>query len=86
MFRALADWILAFLGMVRELQKQREIVSQLEMRVRNLEESLHLLIQEQRHDRDLRALEDKKLLLEIEKGFAVRKAPRLRKKPGKKSK
>ena len=74
MLRALADWILAFLGMARELQKQRALVSKLEERIRNLEESLHLLIQEERHARELQAVKNEKLLLEIEKHIAERAA------------
>ena len=79
MFRALTNWILAFLGMVRELEKQRDLVTKLEQRVQNLEESLHLLIEEVRHIREMAAVERENLLLKV--GRMVSKAlPASRKK------
>ncbi len=67
MFRALTNWILAFLGMVRELEKQRDLVTKLEQRVQNLEESLHLLIEEVRHIREMAVVERENLLLKVER-------------------
>lgn len=72
MWRALADWMLAFFGMARELQEHRTTIRELEHRVRDLEEALKLLAQEQRHAGELAISEREKLLLRIENALAQR--------------
>lgn len=66
MWRSLADWALAFFGMARELQEHRASIRELEARVRDLEEALKLVSQEQRHSRELDSVEREKLVLRIE--------------------
>lgn len=74
-----------FLGMSRELEEHRTAIEGLKDRVRNLEETLKLLAQQQQHRDELAALERDKLMLTLENEFARRDrslpAPR-----GKKSK
>ena len=74
MWRTLAEWMMAFFGMARELQEQRSCIRELEMRVRDLEEAIRLIAQEARHARETEAIEREKLLLQIER--AVKDAPR----------
>ena len=52
--------------MSRELQEHRATISQLEKRLRNTEEAIKLLAQEQRHTRELESSEREKLLLRLQ--------------------
>ena len=83
MWRSIADWALAFFGMARELQEHRANIRELEDRVRDLEEALKLVTQEQRHTRELDASEREKLMLRIENALKSSKqtlpAPRQKK-------
>jgi cell division protein FtsB len=74
MWRTLADWLLAVLNMTRELEENRAGLRRLEARVRDIEEALKLLAQEQRHDRELEAAEREKLLLRLAHELAKPKA------------
>ncbi len=74
MWKTLADWLLAFLNMSRELEEHRETIRRLEVRVRNTEESIKLLAQEQRHGRQLDAAEREKLALQLERELTRQKA------------
>ena len=65
--------------MSRELQEHRETIRQLEDRIRNIEEAIKLLAQEQRHSRELESTEREKLLLRLQTEVAKLKelpAPR----------
>ena len=66
MWKTLSDWLFALLNMSRELQEHRETIRQLEKRVRNTEESIKLLAQEQRHAREIESSEREKLLLRLQ--------------------
>lgn len=66
MWKALSDWLLALLNMSRELQEHRETIRQLEERLRNSEEAIKLLAQEQRHGREMESAEREKLLLRVQ--------------------
>ncbi len=83
MWKTLADWLLAFFGMARELQEHRDTIRRLEERTRNLEEALRLLAQEQRHSRELESSEREKLVLKLEQELnRLRELPKPRgKKP-----
>jgi hypothetical protein len=74
MWKTISDWLLAFFNMSRELQEHRETIRQLEDRVRNTEESIKLLAQEQRHGRQLDAAEREKLVLQLERELTKQKA------------
>lgn len=63
MWKTLSDWLLAIFNMSRELQEHRETIRRLEERLRNTEEAIKLLAQEQRHTRELESAEREKLLL-----------------------
>lgn len=65
MWRTLADWLLAVLNMTRELEENRATTRRLESRLRDTEEAIKLLAQEQRHVRELEAAERDKLLLRL---------------------
>jgi hypothetical protein len=80
MWKTIADWAAAFLGMARELQEHRESIRRLETRTRDLEEALKLLAQELRHSRHIDASEREKLLLKIDDLITKRALPRKRKK------
>ena len=67
MWRTLADWLLAVLNMTRELEENRASIRGLEARVRDMEEAIRLLAQEQRHSRQLEAAEREKLLLLLQR-------------------
>ena len=84
MWKTLSDWLFALFNMSRELQEHRETIRQLEERVRNTEESIKLLAQEQRHGRQLDAAEREKVVLQLERELARQKA--LLPPPGKKRK
>ena len=66
MWKTLSDWLFALFNMSRELQEHRETIRQLEERVRNTEEAIKLLAQEQRHARELESAEREKLLLRLQ--------------------
>ena len=74
MWKTISDWLLAFLNLSRELQEHRETIRRLEDRVRNTEESIRLLAQEQRHARELDAAEREKLVLQLEREVSKQKA------------
>ncbi|MBI2946151.1 MAG: hypothetical protein HYY23_00775 [Verrucomicrobia bacterium] len=65
MWKTLSDWLLALFNMSRELQEHRETIRQLERRVRDIEEAIKLLAQDQRHSRELESAEREKLLLRL---------------------
>ncbi len=66
MWKTLSDWLFALLNMSRELQEHRETIRQLEERLRNSEEAIKLLAQEQRHGREMESAEREKLLLLVQ--------------------
>ena len=66
MWKTLSDWLFAFFNMSRELQEHRDTIRQLEERVRNTEEAIKLLAQEQRHSREMDSSEREKLLLRLQ--------------------
>jgi hypothetical protein len=70
MWKTLSDWLLAFLNMARELQEHRTSLRKLEDRMRDMEEAIKLLAQEQRHSRDMEAVNREKLLLQLERELA----------------
>ncbi len=84
MWKTLADWVLAFFGMARELEEHRTTIRRLEERTRNLEEALRLVAQEQRHSRELESAEREKQLLKLER--ELNRLTELPKARGKKSK
>lgn len=67
MWRTLADWLLAVLNMTREVEENRASIRDLEARMRDMEEAIKLLAQEQRHARQLEAVEREKLVLRLER-------------------
>jgi len=66
MWKTFSEWLLALLNMTRELQENRARVRRLEERLRDMEEAIKLLAQEQRHTRELEAVEREKLLLRFQ--------------------
>lgn len=70
MWKLLTDWLLSTLNMARELQEHRSTIRQLETRLRDLEEAIKLLAQEQRHARQFDAVEREKLLLLVKQELA----------------
>jgi acyl-CoA reductase-like NAD-dependent aldehyde dehydrogenase len=60
--------------MSRELEENHVGLRRLEARVRDIEEALKLLAQEQRHARELEAAERQKLLLRLEHELTKPKA------------
>ena len=70
MWKTLSDWLFALLNMSRELQEHRETIRQLDDRVRNTEEAIKLLAQEQRHSREMESAEREKLLLRLQNELA----------------
>ena len=82
MWKTLSDWLFAQFNMSRELQEHRETIRRLEERVRDTEEAIRLLAQEQRHSRELESAEREKMLLRLQREVAKLKelpAPRGRK-------
>lgn len=82
MWKTLSDWLFALFNMSRELQEHRATIRRLEERVRDTEEAIKLLAQEQRHDRELESSEREKLLLRLQQEVTRLKelpAPRRRK-------
>jgi hypothetical protein len=67
MWKTLSEWLLAFLNMARELQEHRTSIRRLEERLRDMEEAIKLIAQEQRHGRELELAEREKLLLKLER-------------------
>jgi len=53
MWKTIADWLLAFFGIARELEEHRTRIRRLEDRLRDHEEALKLVAQELRHTRQL---------------------------------
>jgi len=70
MWKTLSDWLFALFNMSRELQEHRDTIRQLEERVRNTEEAIKLLAQEQRHSREMDSSEREKLLLRLQNEVA----------------
>lgn len=56
--------------MTRELEENRARIRNLEARVRDMEEAIKLLAQEQRHARQPEAAEREKLMLRLERELA----------------
>lgn len=84
MWKTLSDWLFAFFNMSRELQEHRDNIRQLEDRLRNSEEAIKLLAQEQRHSREIDSSEREKLLLRLQNEVTKLKGlPALRRKKGK---
>ncbi len=70
--------------MSRELQEHRDTIRQLEERVRNTEEAIKLLAQEQRHSRELNSSGRENLLLRLQQEvIKLKELPAPRKKKGK---
>jgi hypothetical protein len=67
MWKTLAEWLLAFFGMARELEEHRARIRRLEDRLRGHEEALKLVAQELRHTRELEAAEREKQMLRLER-------------------
>jgi predicted patatin/cPLA2 family phospholipase len=74
MWKTLSEWLLAFFNMARELQEHRTTLRQQEQRIRDLEEAIKLLAQEQRHTREIEASEREKLLLQLQAELKKQKA------------
>jgi hypothetical protein len=70
MWKTIADWLLAFFGMARELEEHRTRIRRLEDRLRDHEEALKLVAQEVRHTRALEAAEREKQMLRLERELA----------------
>ena len=70
MWKTLSDWLFALFNMSRELQENRVTLRRLEERLRNTEEAIRLLAQEQRHARELESVEYEKLLLRLQNEVA----------------
>ncbi len=65
MWKTISDWLLAFVNMTRELQENRASIRDFGARLRDLEEAVRLLAQQQRHGRELDAAEREKLVLRL---------------------
>lgn len=74
MWKTLSEWLLAFCNMAKELQEHRVSLRRLEDRMRDMEEAIRLLAQEQRHARELEAMEREKFALKVERELAKPKA------------
>jgi hypothetical protein len=83
MWKTIADWLLAFFGMARELEEHRARIRRLEDRLRDHEEALKLVAQELHHTRELEAAEREKQMLRLEREVSrLKESPRnKRKKP-----
>lgn len=75
MWKTIVDWAAAFFGMTRELQGHRENIRDLEKRVRDLEEALKLLAQDQRHVREMQVTENEKLILKLQSELSRKRLP-----------
>ena len=82
MWKTLSDWLFAIFNMSRELQEHRETIRRLEERVRNTEEAIKLLAQEQRHARELESSERERLQLRLQQEVAKWKESPARGKKG----
>ena len=84
MWKTLSDWLLAFLNMTRELEENRASIRRIESRLRDMEEAIKLLAQEQRHTRELESAEREKFLLRLQRELPKAKQlpPPRRKKSG----
>jgi hypothetical protein len=79
MWKTVADWLLAFFGMARELEEHRTRIRRLEDRLRDHEEALKLVAHELRHTRELEATEREKQLLRLERELSRLKGlPKIR--------
>jgi hypothetical protein len=77
MWKTIANWVLAFFGMARELEEHRISIRRLEERLRDTEEALKLVALELRHARELDAAEREKQLLKLEREVArLRELPK----------
>jgi predicted RNase H-like nuclease (RuvC/YqgF family) len=74
MWKTLSDWLFAFFNMSRELQEHRDTIRHLEKRLRDTEEAIKLLAQEQRHARELDSAEREKQILRLQNEAAKLKA------------
>ncbi len=70
MWKTLSDWLLAVLNMARELEENRASIRRIEARLRDMEEAIKLLAQEQRHARQIESSEREKLLLRVQNDLA----------------
>ncbi len=77
MWKILADWVLAFFSMARELDEHRTSLRRLEDRLRNVEEAIKLLALEQRHAREIEQAEREKWTLRLE-SLAPKSGPLVR--------
>jgi len=75
MWKTVADWLLAFFGMARELEEHRVRIRRLEERLRDHKEALKLVAQELRHTRELEATEREKQMLRLEREVSRLKEP-----------
>ena len=66
MWKILADWVLAFFSMAREVEEHRTSLRCLEDRLRNVEEAIKLLALEQRHAREIEQAEREKWTVRLE--------------------
>ena len=66
MWKALIDGLLAVLTLVRRTEENRLGICELEHRMRDLEEAMKLVVQEQRHAAEIAASEREKLLLRLD--------------------
>jgi hypothetical protein len=66
MWKTLSDWLLALLNMTRELEENRASIRRIEASIRDMEEAIKLLAQEQRHARELESSQREKLLLRLQ--------------------
>jgi len=73
MWKTIADWLLAFFGMARELEEHRTRIRRLEDRLRDHEEALKLVAQELRHTREIEAAEREKQVLRLEREVSLLK-------------
>ena len=79
MWKTLSDWLLALLNMTRELEENRTSIRRIESRLRDMEEAIKLLAQEQRHAREIESSEREKLLLRLQHEVAkLKELPPLR--------
>jgi hypothetical protein len=79
MWKTIADWLLAFFGMARELEEHRARIRRLEDRLRDHEEALKMVAQELRHTRELEAVEREKQLLRLERELSrLKELPKIK--------
>ena len=79
MWKTIANWVLAFSGMAREVEEHRASIRRLEDRLRDIEEALKLVALELRHSREMDAAEREKQLLKLEREVTrLRELPKLK--------